>query len=290
MKFNSYSEYPYDIVDDIETIKAILDLSDEDLSVICGASIKDILSLDPYNPNKDIADKIYDYAYENGLHINQIKWYEFSDYATGDTKILSHGSRSGIKGTIRVDVSDEKADFGKGFYCGQSIEQAGMFVSNDKDSSIYILSFDGEGLKPIKFNVSTDWLLAVSFYRQTLGEYADSERVRKIIDKIEKADYVIAPIADNKMFETIDLFTKGEITDAQCKHALSATYLGNQYVFKTDKCVDHLDILNRCYICPLERKDYNVEADVETRTSLYKAKKAKYKFADKGQYIDELLR
>lgn len=80
----------------------------------------------------------------------------------------------------------------------------------------------------------------VANFRGTLSEYQNHPKVKKIINKVLDADYIIAPIADNKMFETIDDFINGNITNVQCEHCLSATNLGKQYVFKSDKAIKQL--------------------------------------------------
>ena len=53
------------------------------------------------------------------------------------------------------------------------------------------------------------------------------------------------------MFELIDAFIAGELTDKQTLYALSATHLGMQYVLKSQKALDNLYNLDRCYICPI---------------------------------------
>lgn len=63
--------------------------------------------------------------------------------------------------------------------------------------------------------------------------------------KLDGVDYVVAPIADNRMYQIIEDYIDGAITDAQCQHALAATDLGNQYVLKTQKAVSRLNILER---------------------------------------------
>lgn len=42
------------------------------------------------------------------------------------------------------------------------------------------------------------------------------------------------------MFEIIDTFIEGSITDKRCKHCLAATNLGVQYVFLNEKSLKHL--------------------------------------------------
>lgn len=291
MKFNQQEYYPYDITEDVNLIKEVFSMDNFELSHEADVPYTDILKLNNTNPDREVVDKIYDYAYDRGLYLNDIKWLEYKDELSDtNLKLLSHGSREGIRGIIRVDVSNRASDFGSGFYCGESLKQAGMFVSDAPNGCIYILSFDKSGLKPIKFNISNDWMLAVAYYRETLSdEYKQSGAVQRVIESIESADYVIAPIADNRIFETIDMFVNKELTDTQCRYALSAIHLGNQYVFKTQRCVDNLEILSRCYMCPIERASFAHDNSIETNTSRYKADIAKQRFADKGQYIDELL-
>jgi hypothetical protein len=91
------------------------------------------------------------------------------------------------------------------------------------------------------------------------------------------------------MFQIIDAFVDGQITDVQCRHALASTNLGQQYVFKTEKSLAHLDILNHLYLCDTEKNRYNINSQEESNTSLLKANIAKHKFKDSGKYISELL-
>ena len=69
---------------------------------------------------------------------------------------------------------------------------------------------------------------------KALEKYKEHPYIKKLISKLENIDYVIAPIADNRMYRIINSFIDGEITDEQCKHCLAATNLGNQYVLLTN--------------------------------------------------------
>lgn len=278
-----------DLSQDLEIIEYVLDMDREEIAYNLGMSISEF-NRNLISPDRNFINDLYNFAYTNGILLNTIKWQEDKElYSSEEVKILCHGSRSGIKGNIRLDASSDSNDFGSGFYCGETMSQAGMFVSDEDNPIIYIIKFNAQGLNKIVFRVDTDWMLAVAYYRDTLGVYADSDRVRNIIDKVEQADYVIAPIADNKMFQIIDLFTSGEITDKQCQYALSATYLGYQYVFKKLNTLDNIEIIDTCYICPVEKSLYNKKAEVETNTSITKSVLAKKKYASIGRYIDQIL-
>lgn len=286
--FNNISQH-LEIIEDIfvqkpedfEWLLAKLDLSEEEFEAIKSGELE---------PDKMQLENIYNFAYNSGLFLNEIQWQDRLDEFRKENEVVAtHGSRTNIKGNIRVDVSGESNDFGNGFYIGEDISQAGMWVGEEPNSSLYILTFDENALVKAQFNVSVDWMLAVCYYRNQIPEYANSERILRIREKVDNCDYVYAPIADNKLFEVIDAFVAEEITDLQCLYALSATHLGYQYVLKTERALENLDIIDHLYFCSVEKSLYNKESDVENNTSLHKAFIAKKRYKDQGQYISELL-
>lgn len=241
-------------------------------------------------PTKMQLENIYNFAYNKGLFLNEITWQECLDeYRQSDIQVCSHGARTNIKGNIRLDASGDSNDFASGFYIGQDISQAGMFVGDEPNSSLYCVTFDPSGLECARFTVNVEWMLAIGLFRERLNGYENTPKLLEIQNKVDSCDYVLAPIADNKMFEVIDAFTNGEITDLQCLYALSATHLGYQYVLKTQKALDNLNIINHLYYCGMEKSLYNREADIETNTSLNKAIIARKRYSGKGKYINEIL-
>lgn len=78
------------------------------------------------------------------------------DFDSPNYIVLAHGSKSGIKGDIRLDVNGDSNDFANGFYCGQNPQQAGMFVAEEPDASLYTILFNQNGLKRCAFNDGTD--------------------------------------------------------------------------------------------------------------------------------------
>ena len=254
---------------------------------------------------KEQLENIYNYAYNRGLFLNEITWQECLDeYRNERVKVCTHGARTNIVGDIRLDANKlgteersevanysggESNDFAEGFYLGQDISQAGMFVGEEPNSSLYILTFDPKGLKCAYFSVDEEWMLAVGLFRNKLTEYENSPKLVTIKDKVDNCDFVFAPIADNKVFEVIDAFIAGEITNLQCLYALSATHLGYQYVIKTQHALDNLKIIKHLYYCALEKSMYNKESDIESNTSINKAIIARKRYKNKGQYISEIL-
>ena len=105
----------------------------------------------------------------------------------------------------------------------------------------------------------------------------------------ETADVIVAPIADNKMFYIMSQFTDGEINADVALHSLSASKLGNQYIFRIDKAMRNLTAIEKYYLCVPEREDCKaslIERGFEIDTKL---KLAKREFKS-GLYIEEMLK
>lgn len=98
-------------------------------------------------------------------------------------------------------------------------------------------------------------MLAICYHRGTRGPYSDSEKIKHIEDKINTADVIIAPITDNKMFYVMAQFTDGEINADVALHSLSASKLGFQYIFKTEKALNKLIPIEKYYLCAPERDE-----------------------------------
>jgi len=150
--------------------------------------------------------------------------------------------------------------------------------------------FKEEGLKGKKYNVNQEWMMTIAYYRGALEEYENHPIIKKLIEKSCDCDYIIAPIADNRMFQIINSFIMGEITDEQCKHCLAATNLGYQYVFKSDKAIKSLKMLERCYISEKEKEYYKKMRNSDAKLGDDKVKLARIKYRGKGRYIDEILK
>lgn len=242
-------------------------------------------------PDKIQLENIYNFAYNHNLFLNEISWLEAEDeYSTPTTSVNSHGAHTNIVGDIILKKAPGSSnDFGDGFYLGEDISQAGMWVSNDVNSSLYIFTFDKSDLIETRFDVDTDWMLAVALCRNKLDDYMDNPKLQSLKESIDNCDYVYAPIADNNLFDIIDAFINGEITDLQCLYAISATHLGYQVVIKNEKALSHIDMKKHLYLCSVEKSLFNRESDIESNTSMRKAEIAHKRYKDTGKYINELL-
>ncbi len=279
-------------VQDLEIVLELTGLSMEAFAEELGVSrmtVNNWLTGKKEAGEKNIAS-FYEYTFRKGIRLNLIKEQLYREELAGPSEVLLfHGAKTKIEGMLRTDCSKRRNDFGPGFYCGESLEQSAMFVATYPASSLYMLTFDGTGLIEKEFGVSRDWMLMIAYFRERLGAYANSEVIQELIKQVEGVDYIVAPIADNRMFEIIDQFIDGEITDEQCRHCLSATNLGKQYVFLTDRALRQVELLERCFLTKEEKEFYLFSRQASYEMNRDKVKVARRQYRDAGMYIEEMM-
>ena len=281
------------IKQDIESVLEITGFTIEELAEHLGVSR---ISLSNWVNNKNhISEKhmneFYEYIFKKGIRLNKIKEQFYrEDMVKNNEVLLFHGAKTKIEGELSLGCNKRINDFGNGFYCGESLEQSAMFVATHKNSSLYMLKFDPTDLVCREFAVDREWMLTIAYYRGRMDEYSQTEVISQLIKANEGADYIIAPIADNRMFEIIDSFIEGEITDVQCQHCLSATNLGKQYVFVSQKALDKITLLERCYLTGSEKNLYLSSRQENFSVNMDKVKLARKQYRNQGEYIEDILR
>lgn len=275
----------YNIKEDIGFILESEKINNIELSERTNVSRTTLIGIEKNGKARDdVCEKIYAYAYENKYRINAVK-EELIKEKYRD--VLFHGSKYGLS-EVTVSGSRDNCDFGKGFYLGETYNQALSFVCEKEKSCIYSFRYSLTDLKIKRFECDLEWMLAICYYRGTLRGFHSNSMVRKIIDDIEAADVVIAPIADNKMFYVMAQFTEGEINADVALHSLSASKLGLQFIFKTEKALHNLVPIERYYLSNPEREDCRRALNERSYEIDTKLKLAKREFKT-GLYIEEIL-
>lgn len=283
----------YQIRQDLETVIELTELSIKEFANELGVSRVSVNNW--LSQKKEISEKnislFYEYTFNNGIRLNKIKeQFYVEDVVNNSNILLFHGAKTNIEGPLCLDYSKRNNDFGPGFYCGESLEQSAMFVASYPSSSLYMLKFNCSNLKGKEFNVNRDWMLMIAYFRGRLGEYANSDIIKSLVDEMNDIDYIVAPIADNRMFEIIDQFIDGEITDVQCQHCLSATNLGKQYVFISEKALKQIEILEHCFLANAEKEYYLNSRQESFEINRDKVKLARKQYRNQGNYIEDILK
>lgn len=283
----------YNVSEDIKIVCRILGISYSELAMELNVARSTITRIanNAVKPSEMLLESFYSYAYDNPNHpiyLNEMKInFAKEKYA----EILFHGAKSEIDGDVDLEHSRKDIDVGTGFYLGESYEQASSYIFANSKSSIYLVDCHQlNTLKTKEIDVSLEWMLMVSYYRGQLEQYKFNPYIRKIIDEVEKYDVIIAPIADNNMYDIMTRFANGDITDEQAIHALSASHLGKQHVLKTVKACKSVKIINRLYLSKNERIDIEKERKEAATISFDNAKMAIENYRRVGKYIEEILK
>lgn len=281
----------YNFSKDLKSIREILGVSQSEFADQIGVEQVTISrnELGKTNPSAKILENVYTFAFAKNIKINKLKEMFWRDDLKKHEKLLFHGAKSKIDGEIDIHRGRHNNDFDQGFYAGESYEQAISFVSGFENSSVYYICFNDDDLTYKRYEVNQEWMMTIAYYRGALDEYKNHPVVKKIIEQSRACDYIIAPIADNRMFQIINSFIEGELTDEQCKHCLAATNLGMQYIFVSEKAVSQAKLIERCYISHNEREYYKNIRLEESKLGANKVKLARKQYRGKGQYIDEIL-
>ena len=274
----------YNIKNDISFMMEAEKINDEQFAEKTGISRVTLNNIkNNINVSPDTLDKIYSYFYANNYRLNSVKEELLKEE---NRNILFHGSKYGLN-SIYTDGSRDNCDFGNGFYLGETYSQALSFVCDKKESSVYSFEYSLDGLKTIRFSCNLEWMLTICYFRKTLGSYDDNKLVLKALNKVKDADVIIAPIADNKMFYIMAQFVDGEINSDVALHSLSASKLGLQYIFKTQKAFNRLIPVEKYYVSSLEKHDCIKELNERSYEIDTKLKLAKREYKN-GLYIEEL--
>jgi len=145
-----------------------------------------------------------------------------------------HGSFIKIE---KPDLSKgrEKVDFGKGFYVTEDMEMAKKWSCNKKDHFINQYYLNLNGLKTIKLSLTPDWLHFI----------ASNRGYNSFRYNISEYDVIIGPTADDKMFDTLDRYFKGDISADKAIQYLNLAKLSDQIALKTQKAISNLSFV-RC--------------------------------------------
>jgi len=279
----------YNVSKDIQLLCSYLSFSYSKFADEIGVSEETISRIvsNHYQPSEELLDKIYGYIFDEGINLNETKVEYYSNH--GDI-VLFHGSKDEIIGELSLDYSRENVNLGPGFYVGDNYAQSVDFVCQSRTGSVYVFDAFYIDLKILKLDVSLDWMLYIAINRGKIEKYKNTEKYRKIVDEFNSYDVIIAPIADNRMFTTIDDFVKSAISSEQAIHALKDLSLGKQIVFKTEKSLKHLKMLERLYVSKSEKEHAKQLKIQKINDADEYVSNAYQKYIRQGQYISEIFK
>lgn len=245
--------------------------------------------LESKRASSSMVERIYSFIYRKGYRLNRAKIELMQESVHSPSVLLFHGAKETL-GEISPKGSREECDFGFGFYLGQYYSSAVDFVAYKPGSSIYAFALNPDGLKAKTYECDLPWMLLICAHRGYLKQYENHPRLKELLQEEAEQDLIIAPIADNKMFQILREFGIGEISASMAMHALSASSLGKQYVLKTSSAVSRLTLLDRLYLSEPEREAQKQDSVERSLLIDSKLKLAKRTFRNASDYIEDLFK
>ncbi|MDO5149453.1 MAG: DUF3990 domain-containing protein [Oscillospiraceae bacterium] len=206
----------------------------------------------------------------------------------GDRKILYHGSRSGIVGEPRCDMSRPTCDFGVGFYTGTSSHQVQGVLRGSKSGVFCTLYCDISDLSVYEFTNANLWALYVGINRGYIN-ISQIPKFKPIFEDISSHDVIVGAIADDKMQDIFPEFMNGLLTDKVLAECLKSVNLGIQWVFKTAKACSQIEIVtfnNVTYeqLQIIRQTQRNLMSDIDMKVS-----DIKKLYRRTGRFVDEIM-
>lgn len=216
--------------------------------------------------------------------------FENYEEITSPDRILYHGSRGGIIGDI-VPRSRPGTDFGEGFYMGTDPMQTKGLVANEPQPVSYALSVDFSGIDPDQVLILDryEWVYTILHFRHTCRPFNGSAIDRAIERATAGFDFVMGPIADDRMNEAVRRFAANELTDEGLFACLARVRYGTQVVAKTEAACRRIRVV-------VEQVMYEDEIDgileyqrEQRRQARGVVSEVQERYKGKGRYLSELL-
>ncbi|MDR3293941.1 MAG: DUF3990 domain-containing protein [Clostridiales bacterium] len=213
--------------------------------------------------------------------------------------ILYHGSREAIEKPI-FGKGKPYNDYGKGFYCTESVELAKEWACTEKDDGfVNKYELDAVGLSVLCLSGSgytiLNWLALLLANRtftlsNPLAAQAKEYLLKEFSVAASDADIIIGYRADDSYFSFAEDFLNNTISLSQLEHAMFLGKLGEQVVLMSKKAFEHITYKGNEKV---ERAIYfpkRAFRDTEARKDYLRTDKTSVQNAVNGLYVLDILR
>lgn len=155
---------------------------------------------------------------------------------------------------------------------------------------IYTTKLDLTGLKVLKVEMNIEWAMMAAYFREYMEEVKGSKIYQKFEKKALGCDEIFVCIANDHMYRVVKHFFDMEITDVALTNSLSALDLGYQYVCKTPKACEQLEITAKKKFSPIELAILRDKSIKKRQEGIELTETALLKYRRTGKFFDEILR
>ena len=275
----------------IKTIRQSAKMNQEQFAKVLGTTS---LSVNRWEngktqPNKMAQTQLFEFCKINNIDMSDFITKQIKREFDDDKLIVYHGSKKGLQGKIEP-ISRESCDFGKGFYLGSNPAQPLTLICDEDKPVLYTMKLNLTGLKVLKVEMNLEWAMLIAYYRGYMDEVKGSKIYKKYEKMVDGYDVILGYIANDRMYRVMKSFFEKEITEVALIHSLSALDLGYQYVCKTQKACDQLEIIDKKELTSLELAIFRDKSIVRRKKGIELTEEILMKYRREGKYFDEILR
>ncbi|HBJ1649714.1 MULTISPECIES: DUF3990 domain-containing protein [Clostridium] len=203
--------------------------------------------------------------------------------------IVYHGSDK-IIDSPKHNGGRKFSDFGIGFYTTTNIEMAKSWATRRNHDNFYVSKFifDTTNLTSFTFDLDLQWLLFIAYNRRLVENIQLNELLHKNFKNMNEYDVLIGPTADDRMFDTLNLFFENNITVDHCLQSLNTMDLDIQYNIRTKKGIEALAFNKAIELDYIDKEYYANETKQKKQIMSEKMKFVRKKYGNSGKYFDEL--
>lgn len=275
----------------IKTIRQNVGMSQEQFAKALGTTP---LSINRWEngktqPSKMAQTQLFEFCKKNNIDLFDYISQQVKRDSDDERLVVYHGSKKGITGDI-TPSSRESCDFGKGFYLGTDPAQPLTLICDEEKPILYTMKLDLTGLKVLEVEMSLEWAMLIAYYRGYMNEVKGSDIYKKYEKMADGYDVIVGYIANDRMYRVMKSFFEKEITDVALIHSLSALDLGRQYVCKTQRACDQLEIIDKKEFSALELSILRDKSIIRRQEGIDLTEEILIKYRREGKFFDEILR
>lgn len=203
--------------------------------------------------------------------------------------IVYHGSDKIIENP-KHNGGRKFSDFGLGFYTTTNIEMAKSWSTRKLDRDAYVnkYTFNTEGINSLTFDLGIDWILFIAYNRNLIENIDLKKYLSNKYKNLNEYDVIVGPTADDRMFDTLNMFFENNITLEHCLQSLNSMDLDIQYNLRSEKAINSLEFLGSISLDELDKEYYSNEIKLKKDIMKKKMNFIRKKYGNIGKYFDEL--
>lgn len=203
--------------------------------------------------------------------------------------VVFHGSDKIIK-MPQHNGGRKFSDFGLGFYITTNVEMAKSWATRKKEKPAFINKYllNAEGMKSLTFDLDLTWILFIAYNRSLILNDELQSLLQEKYKNINEYDILIGPTADDKMFDTLNMFFSNTITLDHCLQSLNSMDLDIQYNIRSHFGINSLSFITAMELDDMDKEYYSNEIKAKKDIMNRKMEFIRRKYRKIGKYFDEI--